>query len=500
MSTHQIPRNCLLTPQFLLESLDLEGFARTIECGPATRLAITRRPLMDEAVFPRNFLKSYPQAVRGEGCFIYTSDGQRYLDAAGGAAVVTIGHGVPEIASAMAAQANRLAYVHSSQFQTSVVENFAERILALAPHDMREGGRVYFTSGGSEATETALKLVRQYWIERGQPKRFRVVSRKQSYHGSTLGALSVSGNVRRREPFAPMLSEWGHIPPCYCYRCPFGLKYPECNVDCADELDRLLTRQDSPEVAAFIFEPVVGATLGAVSPPEGYVQRIAEICRRHGVLLIADEIMTGMGRTGKPFAVEHWGVSPDIILVGKGIASGYAPLGAVIAAGNVVDAISHGSGTFLHGFTYNSHPVSAAAGTAVLDYIEREKLFARVAPIGLELCAALESLKKFSVVGDVRGKGLLYGIEFVRDPGTREPFPADARIGARIQADALESGVMTYPTQGCADGQRGDHILIAPPFTITTQMIHMIAQALEGAIADLEKSHLAGIGGSSGRN
>lgn len=499
MSTHQIPRNCLLAPQFLLESLDLEGFTRYRIADPA-RSAVTRRPLMDEAVFPRNFLKSYPQAVRGEGCFIYTSDGQRYLDAAGGAAVVTIGHGVPEIASAMAAQASRLAYVHSSQFQTSVVEKFAERILALAPQGMRKGGRVYFTSGGSEATETALKLVRQYWIERGQPTRFRVVSRSQSYHGSTLGALSVSGNVRRREPFVPMLSEWGHIPPCYCYRCPFGLKYPECNVDCADELDRLLTREGSQDVAAFIFEPVVGATLGAVPPPEGYVQRIAEICRRHGILLIADEIMTGMGRTGKPFAVEHWDVSPDIILVGKGIASGYAPLGAVIAAGNVVDAISHGSGTFLHGFTYNSHPVSAAAGTAVLDYLEREKLFARVPPMGLELCAALESLKKFSVVGDVRGKGLLYGIEFVRDPRTREPFPADARIGARIQADALESGVMTYPTQGCADGERGDHILIAPPFTINTQMIQVIAQALEGAIADLEKSHLAGIGGSSGRN
>jgi adenosylmethionine-8-amino-7-oxononanoate aminotransferase len=454
---------------------------------------------MDEAVFPRNFLKTYPQAVRGEGCFIYTSNGERYLDAAGGAAVVTIGHGVPEIASSMAAQANRLAYVHSSQFQTSIIEEFAERILALAPREMRKSGRVYFTSGGSEATETALKLARQYWIERGEPKRFRILSRKQSYHGSTLGALSVSGNARRREPFAPMLSEWGHIPPCYCYRCPFGLKYPECNVDCADELDRVLARDGSQDVAAFIFEPVVGATLGAVPPPEGYVQRIAEICRRHGILLIADEIMTGMGRTGKVFAVEHWGVSPDMILVGKGIASGYAPLGGVIAAGHVVDAISHGSGAFLHGFTYNSHPVAAAAGSAVLDYIEREKLFARVAPMGAELRAALESLQKFSVVGDVRGRGLLYGIEFVRDPRTREPFPAEARIGARIQADALEAGVMAYPTQGCADGQRGDHILVAPPFTITSPMIQMILQALEGAIADLEKSHLAGIGGSSER-
>src|ERR1700722_5215704 len=332
MSTHQIPRNCLLTPQFLLESLDLEGFTRYRIADPA-RSAVTRRPLMDEAVFPRNFLKAYPQAVRGEGCFIYTAEGQRYLDASGGAAVVTIGHGVAEVANAMAAQAARLAYVHSSQFQTSVVEKFAERILALAPREMHKNGRVYFTSGGSEATETALKLARQYWIERGQPKRFRILSRLQSYHGSTLGALSVSGNVRRREPFAPMLSEWGHIAPCYCYRCPFGLLYPECNVDCADDLDRFLSKEGSQDVAAFIFEPVVGATLGAVAPPAGYVERIAEICHRHGILLIADEIMSGLGRTGKPFAVEHWGVAPDMILVGKGIASGYAPLGAVIVAG-----------------------------------------------------------------------------------------------------------------------------------------------------------------------
>ena len=334
--------------------------------------------MTDEAIFPRNFLKAYPVALRGEGCFVYAVGGKRYLDASGGAAVVTIGHGVAQVGQAIAEQSSRLAYVHSSQFHTAVAEKLASRVLALAPPAMRKNGRVYFTSGGSEATETALKLARQYWIERGETRRFRVISRQQSYHGSTLGALSVSGNVRRREPFAPLLKEWGHIAPCFCYRCPFGLKYPECNVDCADDLERLLERDGSKDVAAFIFESVVGATLGAVAPPDGYVQRLAEICHRHGILLIADEVMSGMGRTGKPFAVEHWGVAPDMILVGKGIASGYAPLGAVIAAGHVVDAISKGTGTFLHGFTYNAHPVSAAAGNAVLDYIEQENLFARV--------------------------------------------------------------------------------------------------------------------------
>lgn len=453
--------------------------------------------MSDQASFPRSFLKSYPKATRAEGCFIYTAEGRRYLDACGGAAVVTIGHGVTEIARAIGDQASRLAYVHSSQFHSAGAEKLAERVLALAPEPTRHGGRVYFTSGGSEATETAVKLARQYWLERGNTKRVRVIARQQSYHGATLGALALSGNVRRREPFAPLLHEWGHVAPCFCYRCPLGLNYPECNVDCADGLERLLLRDGADDVAAFILEPVSGATLGAVAPPDGYLQRVAEICHKRGILLIADEIMSGMGRTGKPFAVQHWSIDPDIILVGKGIASGYAPLGGVIASGRVVEAVSGGSGSFLHGFTYNAHPVSAAAGNAVLDYIEREKLFARVEPIGKEMGAALQSLKRFSVVGDVRGIGLLWSIEFVRDTKTREPFPVDARIAARLAEDALESGVLTYPMQGCADGHRGDHLLLAPPFTITSAMIQTILSGLERAISDLEKTHVASAAGSA---
>jgi adenosylmethionine-8-amino-7-oxononanoate aminotransferase len=455
--------------------------------------------MTDEAVFPRNFLKKYPRATRGEGCFLYTDDGRRILDASGGAAVVTIGHGLESVARAMAEQASRLAYVHSSQFHSAVVERLAERVLALAPSEMHRGGRVYFTSGGSEATETAIKLTRQYWIERGEKQRYRVISRKQSYHGSTLGALSVSGNVRRREPFAPMLPEWGHIPPCYCYRCPYDLRYPECNLECADALERLLAQAGSGEVAAFIFEPVVGATLGAAVPPPGYVERIAEICKRNGILLIADEVMTGMGRTGRPFAVTWEGVTPDMILVGKGIASGYAPLGAVIASGEVAGVIARGSATFLHGFTYSGHPVSAAAANAVLDVIERDGLFARVETVGHELRAALEALRKYSVVGDVRGRGLLLAVEFVSDAASRMPFPAEAHIATRVQADALEAGVMTYPIQGAADGTRGDHILIAPPFTITTPMIEMLAGAMDKAAKELERLHTARMGGDPAR-
>jgi adenosylmethionine-8-amino-7-oxononanoate aminotransferase len=349
---------------------------------------------MTQGLFPRSFRKSYPEAVRGEGCFLYTAAGKKYLAAAGGAAVVTIGHGVEEIARAMAGQAARLAYIHTSQFRTSAAEELAGRLLALAPANFRHSGCVYFTSGGSEATETALKLCRQYFLERGETKRARIVSRWQSYHGSTLGALAVSGNIRRRAPYGPLLADWGHIPPCYCYRCPLELTYPGCNVACADELEKLLVSTSPETVAGFICEPVVGATLGAVTPPDGYLQRIAEICRRHGIPLIADEVMTGMGRTGKVFACEHWDVAPDIILLGKGIASGYAPLGAVLVSGPIAETIAKGSGVFLHGFTYNAHPVATAAGLAVLDHIARNHLFERVAPVGQELLETLQPLKR----------------------------------------------------------------------------------------------------------
>jgi adenosylmethionine-8-amino-7-oxononanoate aminotransferase len=450
---------------------------------------------MSEALFPRNFRKAYPEAVRGEGCYVFTADGRRYFDGSGGAAVVTIGHGVKEIGEAMAEQAGRLAYAHTSQFRTSVAKELAARLLALAPLEFQKGGRVYFTSGGSEATETAIKLCRQYFLERGEGKRGRVISRWQSYHGSTLGALSVSGNVRRRAPYAPLVADWGHIPPCYCYHCPLNLEYPDCKVACADELEQLLMQTGAQTVTAFIAEPVVGATLGAAVPPEGYLQRIAEICRRNGILFIADEVMTGMGRTGKVFAVEHWGVTPDIILLGKGIASGYAPLGAVLVAGHVAETVARGSGVFSHGFTYNAHPVAAAAGLAVLNYAGRHDLFERVTPAGRELRQALEKLRKIPIVGDVRGLGLLLGIEFVSDAQTREPFPVEMNVAGRIAKAALEEGVLTYPIQGCVDGELGDHILLAPPFIITVKEVDALAVALEVAVSRVNQDLQAGGGG-----
>jgi adenosylmethionine-8-amino-7-oxononanoate aminotransferase len=435
------------------------------------------------ALFPRNFRTNLPTAIRGEGCWIIATDGRRYLDASGQAAVVNIGHGVQEIGTAMAAQAGQIAFAHTTQFHSESAQKLAARLLALAPRNFHNGGRVYFTSGGSEAAETAIKLARQFHLENGQPARYRVLSRRQSYHGSTLGAMSVSGNVSRRAAYAPLLTEWGHVAPCFCYHCPFDKTFPDCDIACADDLRTFLEANDPSTAAAFIFEPVVGATLGAAAPPDGYIQRIAQICREQGILLIADEIMTGMGRTGKIFAVDHWKVEPDLILIGKGVASGYAPLGAVLVSSRVASTFASGSGVFQHGFTYQAHPVSAAAGNAVLDYLQAHKLFDRVPAASGQLREALAPIAKHPQVGDVRGLGLLLAVEFVKDKCTRESFPKELNIAEKIRQVALQSNVLTYPSQGCVDGLRGDHILLAPPFIISAEECSQIGQALELAVA-----------------
>lgn len=433
-------------------------------------------------LFSRNLRKNYPVAVRGEACWIVDAEGQRYLDASGQAAVVSIGHGVQEIGQAMAEQSGRIAFAHTTQFHSEPAEKLAARVLAIAPRNFRNGGRVYFTSGGSEATETAIKLARQYFLESKQPSRYRILARRQSYHGSTLGAMSVSGNVARRAPYAPMIPEWGHVAPCFCYHCPFDKTFPECNLACADDLDAFLRANDASTVAAFLFEPVVGATLGAAPAVDGYTARVGEICRKHGILLIADEVMTGMGRTGRPFACEHWGLEPDIILTGKGIASGYAPLGAVLVGPRLVEAFEKGTATFMHGFTYQAHPVATAAGNAVFDYLEAHKLFERVTPAEHQLHKALTVLENHPHVGQVRGMGLLQGVEFVKDKTTREPFAKEAGIVEKIRQAALEKNVLLYPGQGCVDGVRGDHVLLAPPFIIEGAESELIADALQYAL------------------
>jgi len=439
-------------------------------------------------LFPRHFKKTFPVASRGEGCWIVAEDGRRFLDASGQAAVVSIGHGVPEIGRAMAEQSSQIAFAHTSQFHTAPAERLAERLLAMAPPNFRAGGRVYFTSGGSEATESAIKLARQFHIECGQKERYRVLSRRQSYHGSTLGAMSVSGNVARRAPYEPLIAEWGHVAPCFCYHCPFDKTFPQCEIACADDLELHLLGHEPEKAAAFIFEPVVGATLGAAVPPEGYAVRISEICHKRGILLIADEVMSGMWRTGRPFAVQHWGIEPDTILVGKGIASGYAPLGAVLISARMVEAFERGSGTLQHGFTYQAHPISTAAGNVVLDYLETHRLFDRVNPAAQNLRAALSPLQSHANVGELRGLGLLLGIEFVKDKTTREPLPKEQNVAEKICQACMEESVLTYPTQGCVDGLRGDHILLAPPFTISPEECALIARALQSAVTNVFSS------------
>jgi adenosylmethionine-8-amino-7-oxononanoate aminotransferase len=448
-------------------------------------------PSSYSAVLRRSFRKTFPPAVRGEGVYLWDARGKRYLDFSGSAAVNFIGHGVAEIAAAMAAQAKQVEFVHSSQFTTPVAEEYAAELLDFAGKNFK-GGCVYFTCGGSEGVETALKLARQYQVEVGQTKRHQVVSRGQSYHGSTLGALSVSGNKRRREIYLPMVREFAHVAYPYCYRCDFDCTdgCRNCGQEYAAELEKAIEAAKG-EVAAFIVEPVSGATLGAVVPPPGYLQSAAEICRKHGVLLIADEVMTGMGRTGRDFAVEHWGVAPDILVTAKGLSSGYAPLGAVLVSKRVANAIADGSGAFLHGFTYNSHPISLAAGQAVLRLLQDRKLVQaadsdRPGSTAAALRSALEGLRDAKAVGDVRGIGLLWGVEFVADKATKRAFAPELNFAGRVAQAAVQRGLLVYPMQGCVDGVSGDHLLIAPPAVITVEQIDWAVRQLGEAIEECD--------------
>jgi adenosylmethionine-8-amino-7-oxononanoate aminotransferase len=448
------------------------------------------RDVVDPVPFPsallrRSFRKAFPPAVRGEGVYLWDDRGQRYLDFSGSAAVNFIGHGVQEIPDAMAAQARQLEFVHSSQFTTPVAEEYAQELLDFAGENFR-GGCVYFTSGGSEAIETALKLARQYQVEIGQSKRYQVLSRSQSYHGSTLGALAVSGNKRRREIYLPMVREFAQIGLPYCYRCAYNCK--ECARQYAEELECAIESAHG-EVAAFISEPVSGATLGAAVPPDGYLQQVLKICHGHGVLFVADEVMTGMGRTGRNFAVEHWGVAPDILVTAKGLSSGYAPLGAALVSKKVANAISCGSGSFLHGFTYNSHPISLAAGRAVLRYLQKLKLVQAADSTSenthaAELRKTLKSLQDVPVVGDVRGIGMLWGVEFVADKPSKRAFPPASNFAGRVAEAAMRRGLLVYPMQGSVDGVAGDHLLIAPPAVITSEQIQWAVEQLRDSIQE----------------
>ncbi len=457
--------------------------------NPAVSEPVVTQQQLRTPVLRRSFVKPYPVAVRGEGAFIWDADGNRYLDFSGSAAVNFIGHGIQEIADAMAEQARQLEFVHTSQFTTPVAEEFAAELLDFAGETFA-GGAVYFTSGGSESVETALKLARQYQVEIGERNRYQILSRQQSYHGSTLGALAVSGNRKRREIYLPMVREFEHIGIPYCYRCAFDCTDScyNCGQQYAAELEHAIQAAEAA-AAGFIFEPMSGATLGAVTPPPGYLQAVAEICHRHGVLLIADEVMTGMGRTGRNFACQHSGIAPDILVTAKGLSSGYAPLGAVIASKKVVDAIAAGSGAFLHGFTYNAHPVSVAAARAALRRMRSLNLVhsadsGAAGTVASALKIALESLRDLHAVGDIRGLGLLWGIEFVSDKKTKAPFPPEKNFAGLVGQACLRRRLLVYPMQGCVDGIAGDHLLIAPPAVISDEQIHWAAGQMRAAVLE----------------
>ena len=439
-------------------------------------------------VFQRLINQTMPRAVKGDGVYILDADGKRYLDASGGAAVSCLGHSDPDVLQAIKDQVDTLAFAHTGFFTSQAAEDLADLLIAKAPDGIE---MVYFMSGGSEAVEAALKMARQFFLETGEPSRSKIISRRQSYHGNTLGALATGGNALRREPFEPMLMDVSHIAPCYAYRYRREDETEEeYGVRAADELEAEIQRLGPDTVSAFVAETVVGATLGVVPPVPGYFKRIREVCDRHGVLLILDEVMSGMGRTGTTFACEQDGVSPDIVCVAKGLGAGYQPIGAALVSERVFRAFRDGSGFFQHGHTYMGHPTACAAALAVQRKIESANLLANVQKQGDRLDELLhERLGNHANIGDIRGRGLFRGIELVADRATKEPLDPELGLFVRIKKHAMDRGLICYPGGGTADGVRGDHVLLAPPFIIDDQqvgdLVSILGDAIDAALKDI---------------
>jgi adenosylmethionine-8-amino-7-oxononanoate aminotransferase len=432
-------------------------------------------------VFHRQLRTTPPVAVGGRGVWIVDADGNEYLDASGGAAVSCLGHGHPDVLAAMHAQIERLAYAHTSFFTSEPAEALADQLVRTASAGT---SHVYFVSGGSEAIEAALKMARQYFVEIGQPERSVFIGRRQSYHGNTLGALAVGGNAWRRAQFAPLLIDAKHVAPCYAYRDRRdGERDDAYGARLAAELDATILECGERRVIAFVAETVGGATAGALPPVHGYFKAVREVCDRHGVLLILDEVMCGMGRTGTLHACEQEGIAPDLLTVAKGLGGGYQPIGAVLAQQRIVDAMSAGTGFFQHGHTYLGHPVACAAALAVQRVIERDGLLAQVRARGAALGGQLAArFGGHPHVGDIRGRGLFFGIELVRDRATKAPFDPAQKLHARVKREAMARGLMVYPMGGTIDGRQGDHVLLAPPFIIGEDELSLAVERLHGAI------------------
>ena len=440
-------------------------------------------------VFPRHTKSNLPVAVRGEGVYLFDKTGKSYLDGSGGAAVSCLGHGDADVIAAIKSQLESLEFAHTGFLTSEPAERLSDRLIAHAPKGI---DRVYLVSGGSEAVEAALKLARQYMLEIGQPQRTRFIARRQSYHGNTLGALGTGGNMWRREPFDPVMVSASHIAPCYAYRGQTdGESLFDYGQRVANELEAEILRLGPETVIGFLAEPVVGATAGAVPAVEGYLKRIREICDHYGVLLILDEVMCGMGRTGTFFACEQDGVSPDIVTIAKGLGAGYQPIGAMLCSDQIYAAIESGSGFFQHGHTYLGHPVACAAADAVVTKLTDGGLTARAAKMGDYLSTALhDAFGQHPHVGDIRGRGMFRGLEFVRDRETKETFAPSAQLAKKLKAACFENGLICYPMSGTIDGQNGDHVLLAPPFISTEseldQLVSILSQSLESVLADIQ--------------
>ncbi|MGD9845875.1 MAG: aspartate aminotransferase family protein [Variibacter sp.] len=432
-------------------------------------------------ILHRSIHAEYPVAVRGAGVHLYDSGGKAYIDASGGAAVSCLGHGHPDVVRAIQEQAGALAYAHTSFFTSEPAEQLADTLIADAPQGL---SHVLFVSGGSEAVEAALKMASQYHLERGDTKRRHVIARRQSYHGATLGALAAGGNVMRRKTFAPLLIETHHIDPCFSYRYRRADESAEAyGRRAADALEQTILELGGDTVIAFLAETVVGATAGAVAAEPGYFKRVREICDRYGVLLILDEVMSGMGRTGTLHACEQEGIAPDLLAIAKGLGGGYEPIGAVLLSRAIFDTFSAGSGAFMHSHTYMGHPMACAAGLAVQRIIKRDRLLDNVKAMGQTLHRRLnERFGNHAYVGDIRGRGLFQAVELVTDRSEKTPFDPKLKLHARIKQEAMARGLMVYPSGGTIDGTAGDHVLLAPPFIVDAATVDAIVERLGDAI------------------
>lgn len=437
------------------------------------------------AVFSRDYASELPMIKRGSGVYLYDMDGRAYLDGMGSAGVVGIGHGRTEIYEALAKAGDALTYVYTATFTHPWQEELSRSILSVAPKGMEA---VYFVSGGSEANETALKLARQYHLDRGDTQRHKLISRWQSYHGVTIATLSLSGRTSWRAPYAPYMLPVIHISPPYEYRCAYCKDRGGCTLDCADELERVINLEGPETISAFFAETIVGTTASGLVPRPDYYKRIREICDRYGILFVADEVLAGYGRTGKPFAISDWDVVPDMITCGKTIGSGYAPLGAVLVNDKITNFFRDGRRRFVHGFTYSGHPVSCFIGQKVFEVMSREELFTRAGgAIGQHLSARLRDLQqRHACIGEVRGRGLYAGVEFVADRSTRQPFPVETNLTSRIVSGMKKRGVIVGGgVPGANFGQGGDHIQITPPYIVTEAEIDIIVDTLDEVLTEI---------------